>query len=389
MTLSFWLNRNEPICETHTLIIGAGISGIGLSWWLSQHMKSDEILLIDQSALCAGASGRNAGFSTIGSLAHFNRQYRTFGLDQALVLRNTLMESMDIFRSLVAQENLEHCFEFCDGYSVATTTKMFDELNAGAEILLKNGYALREVNTQELKHKHLQHYLGGWATPGEGQLNPTQILPHLFQKTSVPFQRLKTLDIQPRGNQGYRVVCDQGVVYAQRVILALNGFLPQLSESLRHKIVPRKAQALITHPLKKRVLQEIVYGVDDWAYFRQLPSHEVLIGGRRILDAQGEVGTEDIINPLVQKGLSDYLAQHFPDAFEAGIAQRWAGPLAYTADGMPIAGEIENGLFALGGYSGHGMAWGMIASKFLAEHLSLGKAIPGWLDVNREFVEEK
>jgi hypothetical protein len=34
------------------------------------------------------------------------------------------------------------------------------------------------------------------------------------------------------------------------------------------------------------------------------------------------------------------------------------------------------------------MAWGMIAGKFLAEHLTLGKEIPGWLDVNREFVEE-
>jgi gamma-glutamylputrescine oxidase len=388
MTLSFWLNRNEPSCETHTLVIGAGISGIGLSWWLSQQMAAKDILLIDQSAPCAGASGRNAGFSTIGSLAHFNRQYRTFGLDQALVLRDTLMESMSIFRSLVAQENLEHCFEFCDGYSVATNQKMRDELNAGAELLIKKAYPIREVELHELKQKHLQGYVGGWATPNEGQLNPTQILPQLFQKTGVPFQRLKTLDIQPR-KEGYRVVCDQGVIYAQRVILALNGFLPQLSEALKHKIVPRRAQALITYPLKKRVLHEIVYGVDDWAYFRQLPSNEVLIGGRRILDAVGEVGTEDLLNPLVQEGLSDYLKIHFPDAFEAGIAQRWAGPLAYTADGMPIAGEIENGLFALGGYSGHGMAWGMIASKFLAEHLTLGKAIPAWLDVNREFVEEK
>ncbi len=388
MTLSFWLNRSEPTIETHTLIIGAGISGISLSWWLSKTMDPSQVLLIDQSALCAGASGRNAGFSTIGSLAHFNRQYKTFGLDLSLTLRDTLTESMDIFRDLVTQENLSAHFEFCDGLSVATNENSLNALNEGAHILLSKGYQLRELNPKAFESQKLQGYLGGWATAGEGQLFPTRILPILFERSGVAFKRMKTLDIQPSSTGAYRVVCDTGVILAQRVILALNGYLPQLSEQLRSKIVPRRAQALITNPLKERFLMPIVYGVDDWAYFRQLSTGEVLIGGRRILDPLGEVGTEDFLNPLVQEGLSSYLEKHFPIAFEAGIAQRWSGPLAYTADGLPIAGEVENGLFALGGYSGHGMAWGMIAGKFLAEHLTLGKEIPGWLDVNREFVEE-
>ncbi|RMD72778.1 MAG: FAD-binding oxidoreductase, partial [Chloroflexi bacterium] len=54
------------------------------------------------------------------------------------------------------------------------------------------------------------------------------------------------------------------------------------------------------------------------------------------------------------------------------IERRWSGPMAFTADYLPIVTQPATGLFAIGGFSGHGMPFAAIVGRYLAEAVQTG-----------------
>jgi len=63
------------------------------------------------------------------------------------------------------------------------------------------------------------------------------------------------------------------------------------------------------------------------------------------------------------------LARYFPGATDAKIEHRWAGVLGLTLDricSMGVRGRHRNVYHALG-YSGHGVALGLLAGRVLAD----------------------
>ena len=56
------------------------------------------------------------------------------------------------------------------------------------------------------------------------------------------------------------------------------------------------------------------------------------------------------------------------------MTDRWAGIWGTTPDLMPLVGEVRDGVWVAGGYSGHGNALGLacgdlVARAILGEHL--------------------
>jgi glycine/D-amino acid oxidase-like deaminating enzyme len=50
------------------------------------------------------------------------------------------------------------------------------------------------------------------------------------------------------------------------------------------------------------------------------------------------------------------------------------GIVGFSEGERPFAGQVEEGLYALGGYSGHGNLIGFIAGKAVAEQIATGKS---------------
>src|ERR1017187_1649144 len=86
MSTSFWLDRTNK-AEKKTfdaIVVGAGISGMSAAYWLKKEDPSLNVAVIEKGRLGYGATGRNAGFITCGSVEHFNRLISKHGLDEAL-----------------------------------------------------------------------------------------------------------------------------------------------------------------------------------------------------------------------------------------------------------------------------------------------------------------
>src|SRR3954463_8325276 len=97
MSTSYWLDRSRTKTDKKVydaVIVGAGISGLSTAYWLRKEDPSLKIAVVEKSRLCFGASGRNAGFITCGSVEHFNRMISKHGMDEAVEIWKFSQENL-------------------------------------------------------------------------------------------------------------------------------------------------------------------------------------------------------------------------------------------------------------------------------------------------------
>ena len=74
MSVSYWNDQSKgQNLNVDIAIIGGGISGLSCAYWLQKEDPSLRIAIIEKYEIGSGATGRNAGFVTCGSVEHFNR----------------------------------------------------------------------------------------------------------------------------------------------------------------------------------------------------------------------------------------------------------------------------------------------------------------------------
>ena len=87
MSVSYWQDSGTTKKVTKDIvIIGGGLAGLSTAYWLQKEDASLKIALVEKYEIGAGASGRNAGFITCGSVEHFNRLVDKHGRDEASVI---------------------------------------------------------------------------------------------------------------------------------------------------------------------------------------------------------------------------------------------------------------------------------------------------------------
>ncbi len=381
MTYSIWHQRRCQDRRLDVAIIGGGISGLSAAYWLQKRAPSKRIAGFERGEIGSGASGRNAGFMTCGSIAHFDRQRTNLGLETALELWSMTTEN----HHLLAAEGLLN--SACDyaktgAFSLTRAPERVESLREAADLLRTHGAKVRHVSAGDAP---LPDFAGGYWYEGDAQLDPIRLLEVLREASNVSWhQGTNVRAIRPT-EDGVAVETDGGTYEATTVIVATNAYAPEWLPELGPWVRPVRAQALVTAPAS-RPLRAPVYALDDWAYLRQDVQGRIILGGFRPLAADEEVGTEDLLHPRVHAALDAFLARHCGDLFDEAprVLRRWSGALGYAPDALPIVGELPDhpGCFFIGAHSGHGMGWAFVAAERLVA-LMLHGARPGPLDARR------
>jgi glycine/D-amino acid oxidase-like deaminating enzyme len=126
---------------------------------------------------------------------------------------------------------------------------------------------------------------------------------------------------------------------------------------------------LATEPLPELRYDRPHYARGGYDYWQQLPDGRLVIGGNR----DASLGTEDTdaeeTTSLIQdrlEALVDQLVGGRPE-----VTDRWAGIWGTTPDRVPLVGEVRDGVWVAGGYSGHGNVLGLACGDLV------GRAILG------------
>lgn len=388
MSTSFWLDQT-PGREKKTydaVIVGAGISGLSTAYWLQQEDPSLKIAIVEKSRLAFGASGRNAGFITCGSVEHFNRMINKHGLDQATEIWRFAQTNLQLLKEHIIQDDGKNlAFEHNGAYSLAAQPNEFEELKTCAGIMSRLKIRTEILQEQEVvKHAGARGFVGGIKYLDDASVNPVALVNQMRNKVKADlFESTEAFAIEST-DDGMRILrTDAGDFEAPMIIMNLNGYSGYLHPYFKDKIYATRGQCLMMERVE-RFMDAPCYANFYLDYFRQLPSGELLIGGFRQVEKETEVGTSDHITEPIQKALHEFVVTHLPQFAQARVTHRWSGVMGFARDGEPMVGSIPDDpqVFFAGGYTAHGIGLSFHTTKCLVD-LIFGRDVPRWLSARR------
>ena len=363
MSASVWHRPTSDLVTTQTdvAIIGAGITGLSLAFWLRKLKPALKVVIIERDQVGSGASGRNAGFVTAGSTAYLAHLVRQDGVEKALAHWDIKQESLRLMR----EELFGHFSELEFSAEGSTTLYREQESLEQTHQLLSPFVKLQQVPVSQLQQQGLNGFVGGLQFLQEGSLHPIKLLRAL--QTELQQQGVTFISGQAVAwIEQHRLHLERDAVTAPKIFIALNGYAAQFQSQLGELVKPKRAQMVALEGQAAK-LRGNFYDPSQRVYFRRHLDGTILVGGLRLLDEQHENSDFDKVTQVIQAGLESY-AKNALGASQ--VLARWSGVMGFTADEKPLIKDISPGITFVGGYSGHGMGMAFgFARKAVLEFL--------------------
>lgn len=332
------------------LIVGGGITGLGLLHWLRE---MPGVVLVERDRLGAGASGRNAGFLLAGTASCYAVAVRKFGRRRAQDLWQFTMETHELLAE--ALNGRARGYRRLGSYTQPASAQEARDLAESVTLLREDGVDVRLEGDRLLN-------------PRDGELNPVEAL-RVLAAGARPGSIREGVQVDGLevGSDGVRVRAGGAECLAGTVILATNAYTAQIVPGT--PIAPTRAQMAASPSERAGLVGRPTYADGGDQYWRQLADGTVLAGGFRSRFRAREVGYEMVPTP----GLQACLDEHLRGLGGAGpISHRWAGIMGFTSSELPLVGPLPDlpNVYLSAGYNGHGMAYAFHCAKRLAEHLS-------------------
>jgi len=337
-----------------------------------------DIILIEQTFIGNGASGRCGGFLN-SSLTHgeTNVGHRFSGeaerLDQ-LGNQNIkeLLETLDRYNIDARYENVGVTDVALDPDSALTLHADYEAEKAkGRDVVWFDKDAVREqVNSPT--------FFGGlWLRRGhDGVVDPGRICwglkDVLINRLGVRiYEGTRFISVDPDGEAHMKVECEGGVIRAEKVLMATNAFTSPLRK-VRRSIIPVWDYQIATEPLTEEQMDRIGWGKSRHAlsdyrnmfhYFRITRDNRITYGGGGLVRYYFNRGIDSKLAdvPRIYEKLAEEFFETFPQLGDVKFSNKWGGIIATSTRFCVVPGVAHEGRLAWSvGYTGVGVA----ASRF-------------------------
>lgn len=326
--------------QTDVLIIGGGLAGLLCAWNLTR--AGVDCVLIEQSRIMSGVSGRTTAKLTAQHGLIYDKFLKKYGLENARLYWQANCDAVTALGKLA--QSIDCDFQYQNSYLY--TTGSTDKLEAEFEACQQLGVPVQWEKTLQLPFP----VSGGLKLPDQAQFHPLKLAAQLANGLSI-YENTKALAF--KDNQ---VLTPNGTITAQRIIVTTH--FPMLNKHGAYflKLYQQRSYVIALENAKQ----------PDGMYLDCAENGLSLRSAGRwlLLGGGGHRTGKPGLNWRLPEAVA---AKYYPDA---EIVARWATQDCMSLDGMPYIGRYSSAtpdLYVATGFQKWGMSTSMAAASILSD----------------------
>ena len=401
--LPYWLDIERPVypscigeLKTDVAIVGAGISGLKVADYLSEHGLSCVVLEANQVG--EGASSRNQGCIVTGLSSPYGELVEQFSRETARSLLGLSRHNHELLVEQIDRLGIDCDYQILGETGLVLSGLSSDgalgALRRDAQLLTEDGVRAEYLDADAARTATGSAiFRGGLRLPDDAQFHSGKFVVGLGVAVArspniLLFERSPVVAVDT--HQGRHVVrTPHGSVEAEHLFIATNALVPQLLPALQHNLRAERGQVLVTEPMEARPCSGCYSaGVAWWREIMESDGrYRLLFGGGRFRDEPDSLfkqyGANGRRNPRLatagfrptavhQRRLQTHLAAIFPHLTDVEITHRWGGLQSFTFDGLPVIGVLDAArrIHGMAGFSGLGNSFTNVGASYLAARIA-------------------
>lgn len=373
--------------SAEVVVIGGGVIGCSVASELA--LAGADVLLLESREIAHGASGRNHGLVFYPQNPVTDPLYRL---------------SHGIYRDLAASSELDISLDPDPvGFIILVSTEeQWAAAETEAAACAGGGIRVERMDRDQLRSAEpnvAQDLLGGWYIEDGYRLDPRALTMALVLNARAAGAEIRThVDVKQilvREGRASGVVCDDGVVSAEKVVLAGGPWSPKLARSAGVDLPMSGARGWLMlvaprghvcdHLLESsgwhlmagdpgpKMITAASYGEgtptepDIGLLIQPSANGNLLVGGSRIPSLRQDPEGYEVSQIIARKAVAAV-----PAIAGAEIREVWSGVRPMSRDGLPILGwapEVE-GMYIATGHGGQGVMLGAGSGRLAAEMIT-------------------
>ena len=359
----------EQDVETDVAIMGAGITGALVSWYLSQ--AGVPCVVVDKRHVATGSTAASTSLIQYEIDTPLCALADRIGMTAAVKNYHLCREAIYELERLSTVETLHCCFERRSSLQYASYKKDVANLEVEYKARKQAGFQLSLLNAADLRDSFGLRKPAALYTEEAAQLDAYLLTYKLLQGVQEAGGAIydhTAIEQIEHTRSGVVLHTEDGFrIKARQLVIACGyesqQYVPQSIETLY------TTYALISEPVpqgqswpEKALIWETA---NPYLYMRTTDEHRILVGGKDTLHNQ-RTGFD--LLPRKTAALKSAFEKLFPH-LKLKVDFTWAGVFGSTKDGLPYIGSIPerpHTFFALG-YGGNGITFSVIAAQLIRD----------------------
>jgi glycine/D-amino acid oxidase-like deaminating enzyme len=367
--------------DVDVAIVGAGFTGLWTAYYLTERDPSLRVAVLEREVAGFGASGRNGGWASglfpvsrakLASLPGSSHA-------KARAMTTAMRECVDEVGRVAAAERIDCDFHKGGTVVLARTRAQLTRARAEVRAAYEWGDTEADISLLDAEQTAAQiratGALAATYTPHCARIHPAKLVRGLARVVEARgveiYEKTRVREISPS-----RVATTRGLVRAEYVVRATEGFTPELG-GLKRAVIPVYSLVVATEPLPAGTWEQIgLAGRPTFSDHRHLiiygqrtADDRLVFGGRGApYHFSSSIEPEYDRNVTVFRALRDTLVGLFPALAGHEFSHSWGGPLGIARDWMASVGlDRRTGIGWAGGYVGDGVSTTNLAGRTLAD----------------------